>query len=714
MDKRNVKMVQIPTMNTKVKMRCVALRILKSICLFILIILIQAVNAAAANREYDLVIEFKDVNFTGKAVKAMTINGNIPGPTLFMTEGDYVKIRVHNRMPVETSIHWHGILLPNIQDGVPYLTTPPIKAGKTHTFEFPVIQSGTYWYHSHTGLQEQRGVYGSIVIYAKKERIQTDREYVLVFSDWTDENPDEVLRTLKRGSDYYSLKKGAVQSLSGAVRAKALPEMFQREWIRMPPMDISDVAQDRFLANGKTETLLDANPGETVRLRIINAAASSYFYLQYAGGAMQVVSADGLDVQPVSLNRFLMAIAETYDVLVKVPHKGAFELRATAQDGSGYASAYIGGGKRVNAQDVPKPNLYKMHGGMTMADETHPDKNAMSGQKMNTAGHKAMQMETGKQGTPLPPYKKLRSIKPTTLPNGLPWHTITLNLTGDMERYVWSFNNKILTEADLITIRRGQNVRIIFENETMMHHPMHFHGHFFRILNGQGDHAPLKHTVDVPPLGKQIIEFYGSEDKDWFLHCHILYHMKAGMARVVHYEGSDIDAGVAAARKEPTNFLNQDHWYAWGEASFLSQMTDGSVVFSNTRNILSGAWEYGWEEEEYEIVLTYDYYFNRFFTAFGGMDIIDEDSRGILGIRYLLPLNVESALWVDSEGELRIILEKDLQLTDRLSAFGDVEYDTESEWEWVLGLEWTLNKQFSLVGKYHSEFGLGGGVSIRF
>ena len=430
---------------------------------------------------------------------------------------------------------------------------------------------------------------------------------------------------------------------------------------------------------------------------------------------MQVVAADGLEVQPVSLNRFLMAIAETYDVLVKVPHKGTFEFRATAQDGFGFASAFIGSGKRVKAPPVPKPNLYKMHGGMTMAHETHPDKTAISGQKIKTAGHKAMPMEAAKQPTrPLPPYKKLRSIKPTTLPNGLPRHTITLNLTGDMERYVWSFNNKILTEADLITIRRGQNVRIIFENETMMHHPMHFHGHFFRVLNGQGDHAPLKHTVDVPPLGKQIIEFYGSEDKDWFLHCHILYHMKAGMARVVHYEGSDIDADVAAARKEPANFLKQDHWYAWGEASFLSQMTDGSLVLSNTRNILSGVWEYGWEEEEYEIVLTYDYYFNRFLKAFGGLDITDEDSRGILGVRYLLPLNVESALWVDSEGELRFILEKDLQLTDRLSAFGDVEYDTEIKWDWVLGLEWTLNKQFSLVGKYHSEFGLGCGVSIRF
>lgn len=705
-------------------MRRVVLIIYQSICLFILMLLIQTVNAAAANREYDLVIELTEVNFTGKAVKAMTINEDIPGPTLFMNEGDDVKIRVHNRMPVETSIHWHGILLPNKQDGVPYLTTPPIKAGKTHIFEFPVIQSGTYWYHSHTGLQEQRGVYGSIVIYPKNKRIRADREQILVFSDWTDENPDEILRTLKRGSDYYSLKKGAVQSLSGAFQAKALQEMFQREWMRMPPMDISDVAYDRFLVNGQTETVLAAKPGETVRLRIINAAAASYFYLHYAGGAMQVVSADGLDVEPVSLNRLLMAIAETYDILVKVPHKGAFELRATAQDGSGFASAFIGGGQRVNTPQVPKPNLYKMHAGMNMTHETQSDKNANSEQRMKTSGHKAMQMKAGKQGThdmkfkdeerPLPPYKKLRSIKPTTLPNGLPWHTITLNLTGDMERYVWSFNNKILTEADLITIRRGQNVRIIFENKTMMHHPMHFHGHFFRVLNGQGDHVPLKHTVDVPPLSKQIIEFYGSEDKDWFLHCHILYHMKAGMARVVHYEGSVIDADVAAARKEPTNFLSQDHWYAWGEASFLSQMTDGAFVLSNTRNILSGVWEYGWEEEEYEIVLTYDYYFNRFFKAFGGVDIADEDSRGILGIRYLLPLNVESALWVDSEGELRIILEKDLQLTDRLSAFGDVEYDTESKWDWVLGLEWTQNKQISLVGKYHSEFGLGGGVSIRF
>lgn len=343
---------------------------------------------------------------------------------------------------------------------------------------------------------------------------------------------------------------------------------------------------------------------------------------------------------------------------------------------------------------------------------------------MTTGGHKSMPMTAGKMGEhemtatggerPMPPYQKLRSIKPTTLPNGLPWQTIPLTLTGDMERYVWSFNGKVLTETDVITIRRGQNVRIVFENETMMHHPMHFHGHFFRVLNGQGEHAPLKHTVDVPPLGKQVIEFYGKEDKDWFLHCHILYHMKAGMARVIHYEGSVVDEEIVRARREPGNFLKKDPWYIWGETSLLTQITEGEILLSNTRNIFSAVWEYGWEDKDYEIELTYDYYFDRFLRVLGGLDITDEETRGIVGVRYLLPMNLESTVWIDTEGEFRIRVGKEIQLTDRLGAFGEVEYDTENRWEWIAGAEWTLAKSFSLIGKYHSEFGLGAGLLIRF
>jgi hypothetical protein len=267
--------------------------------------------------EYDLTIAWQEVNFTGHSAKAMTINGQLPGPTLRFTEGDHAVIRVHNLMDVETSIHWHGILLPNGMDGVPFVTFPPIAPGRTFTYEFDLRQSGTYWYHSHTMLQEQRGLYGALVI-APKEETAFDRlrDHVVVLSDWTDEDASSVLHTLKRGSEWYSLQKGSGQSMLGAARLGLLSEYFSRELQRMPPMDLSDVYYDRFLLNGAPEQSLAARPGEQVRLRIIAGSASTFFYLQFAGGPMQIVAADGQPVQPFDEQRLLIAVAETYDVIV--------------------------------------------------------------------------------------------------------------------------------------------------------------------------------------------------------------------------------------------------------------------------------------------------------------------------------------------------------------------------------------------------------------
>ncbi len=522
----------------------------KVIC-FISFLLFLSGTSSAAVREYNLVIAYKNVDFTGREVKAMTINGSIPGPTLRFKEGDFARIHVRNEMDVETSIHWHGILLPNLQDGVPYLTTPPILPSTTYTYEFPIKHSGTYWYHSHTGLQEQRGVFGSIVIEPEVSDIKTDIDHVVVLSDWTDENPDDVLRVLKSGSDYYSLKKGSMQSLLGSIKADAVRDVLKRSWMRMPPMDISDVAYDLFLVNGQSLKTLDAHPSKTVRLRIINAAASTYFYLQYAGGEMKVISADGVNVKPVHMKRFLIAVAETYDVIITIPDKGAYEFRATAQDGSGFTSLFIGRGKRIAAPDVPKPNLYKMHGmGHGSAHK--------AGDMENIIPH-AGKMKMPMNERPLPPYENLRATVSTALSKEHPVREIRLELTGDMERYVWSMNGKTLNEADVIRIRRGENVRFIMVNKTMMHHPMHLHGHFFRVVNKHGDYSPLKHTVDVPPLGSRVIEFYANEENDWFFHCHILYHLKAGMARIVRYEGSAINPEIAKIRPK----LFKEHWYFW-------------------------------------------------------------------------------------------------------------------------------------------------------
>lgn len=655
--------------------------------------------------QYDLTLNHKKMNFTGEDISAMSINDSIPGPTLRFREGDMATIRVHNDMDVPSSIHWHGVLLPHRQDGVPYVSNSPIEPGKTFEFKFPIKQTGTYWYHSHTGLQEQRGVYGAIVITPKDgERIKSDKDEVVVLSDWTNENPDDVLGTLKTGNDFYSLKKGTAQSLYGAAHKKALKDVFKRSLMRMPPMDISDVAYDRFLANGQPEVSISALPGEKLRLRFINAATSTYFYLQYAGGPMQVVSADGIEVQPVKLNRFLLAVAETYDLIITVPKGGAYELRATAQDGSSHTAIFIGNGKRVFAPDVPKPNLFKMR--MPMNGNKMSD----SGKAHDMAGMKGMNMLRER---PLSPYAKLRSLNPSSLPPENPVREVVINLTGDMERYIWSINNEIISEDNVIRIRHGENVRFILVNKTMMHHPMHLHGHFFRVINKQNDYSPLKHTVDVPPLSTQIIEFEGNEYNDWFFHCHILYHAKAGMARVVSYIDDEMDADIKEIRPN----LYKDSWYSWVNGTVQSHMTDGVAILSDSKNIFSTNWEVGWQEvagSEYDIELAYDRYISRFLTVFFGGNFTSDFERGIFGVRYLLPLNFDSEIRIDTSGELRVTIGKQLQLTNRLGIFGDFEYDTKSEFEWVAGARYILSKNLSIVGQYHSDFGLGAGLGFIF
>jgi hypothetical protein len=429
-----------------------------------------------------------------------------------------------------------------------------------------------------------------------------------------------------------------------------------------------------------------------VRLRIINGSSSTYFYLNYAGGAMKVIAADGQDVVPVDMGRMLIAIAETYDVLVTVPEGGAYEFRATAQDGTGHSSLYLGEGGRVYAADIPKPDIYKNGGGMHKSG----------------AGDLSMADDP----RPMPPYESLRSLEPTTLPEGNETKEFTLTLGGDMERYVWTINGKTLSASDTILIRKGENVRFILENKTMMHHPMHLHGHFFRVLNGQGEYSPLKHTVDVVPGGKTIIEFAADQEKDWFFHCHILYHLAAGMARVVHYEGSVMDPDIAAIRHK----LYEDPVYYWADAALMSNMTEGLITIENTKNTINASWEFGWEDREYEIVLTYNRYINRLLSVFGGADITNEDqnNRGVFGIEYLLPLLVDGTAWIDTDGDLRVILDKEMRITDRVTAFGELQYDTESEWEWKAGGTFMIGKNVSLIGQYYTEFGGGGGLLVQF
>ena len=771
--------------------------------------------ARAERREYDLVIAQQTVNITGKDRPAMTINGGIPGPTLRFIEGDHAVIRVQNTMNVETSIHWHGLLLPNEMDGVPYITYPPIGPGKTFEYEFDIRQSGTYWYHSHTSLQEQQGVYGSFVIEpGKKGNFDAVRDQVVMLSDWTEENPHTVLHTLKRGGEWYPIRKNSAQSILGAIRLGMLGDYLSRELQRMPPMDLSDVYYDQFLLNGKREEHLNARPGERIRLRVIDGSASSFFYLEFSGGPLKIISADGQLVEPVDIERFLIGVAETYDVLVTVPSAGSYEFRATAQDGSGHTSLWIGDGHQFLAKDVPLPNLYKTMGGLSLSsvfvltpsesvgmtprdvEMGKFDKPGMNGKQgmdkmqmntapvsaasprgqgmestmagMNNSGDKMQgmgasdsqmsgmkdaasstpshsgqseAMDEKRPGTwlgllandlssrgplmedgmneerPWAPYDKLRSLKSTSFNPIRPVREVRLTLDGDMERFVWFINDKPLSESDSIAIHKGELVRFIMINQTMMHHPMHLHGHFFRVINGQGDYSPLKHTVDVAPMSTTVIEFNADEFGDWFFHCHLLYHMESGMARVVHYDGFQLNPAMTAERPK----LYTDEFYLFGELDAMSQMSQGLMTLSNSRNIFSAEGKVGWgnvDKVGWEFTPTYDYYLNRFSSVFSGVDLqgvggIDKNV-GIFGARYLLPLNIRSRSWVDTDGAFQFALGRRLDLTPRLKPFAEFEFDTKDRWEIRSGISYILNRDISLIGQWHSDFGWGAGLQVRF
>ncbi len=315
---------------------------------------------------------------------------------------------------------------------------------------------------------------------------------------------------------------------------------------------------------------------------------------------------------------------------------------------------------------------------------------------------------------PLPPYAALRARQASALPEEAPTRTIRLRLTGNMDRYVWSFDGKTLAEADVIPVRRGEVLRVELENTTMMHHPLHLHGHFFRVLGAGASrrddpYAPLKHTVDVAPMQTTTIEFLAAAEADWFFHCHVLYHMKAGMSRIIHYEGDAPDPALAEERAK----LFRDPIYAWAEASGLSQFTEGQAIASNRRHELGVEWEIGYRGDvDHEVLPRYRYHVNRFYRLIAGASLEDERNVGIFGAEALLPLNFEGRAWVDTRGHGRFVLAKELDLTTRLGFVGDVEYDTEQGFEGSTGLRYRVHRHAAIAAEWHSEFGVGGGVEL--
>ena len=669
--------------------------------------------------EYAFDIDAITVDYSGQPVQALAVGGQIPAPTIEATVGDTLRVTFHNKLDEDSSVHWHGVLLPHDQDGVPWLNTQPIGPGSSFTYEYTVRHAGTYWYHSHSGLQEQRGIYGALVFHPRRPTLAAERDYVVVFSDWTDENPEQVLRNLKKDGDYYARQKDSVQSWDEALAQgqEAVDNRLRGAWMRMGGMDLSDVGYNLFLSNGAREPTLAAEAGERARLRLINASASSYLDVEFAGGPMTLIAADGIDVAPQKVKRLRMAVAETYDVIVDIPERRAYALRATSEDGTGHSDAFIGVGERVHAPDLPRPNLYLMshaghgshgaggHGGETSEHHHH---------QMSHADHAAHGV--GDPGDEiiehLTDYAPLRAKTSTALPEGAPVREVRLKLTGNMERYIWSFNNQPLSQANSLLIRKGENVRFILDNETMMHHPLHLHGHFFRVLNGQGDYSPLKHTVNVAALSRTVIEFQANEEKDWFFHCHNLYHMKTGMARVVSYEDSSIIDRATIKR-----IAHDDDWYFRSETQALSQMTAGDWAAANVHNVFELEYDFDYGKD-YKAEVFYKRYAGRFLNFQAGAHLKREegeaDNVAAIGLGYTLPLLIDADLRLDSNRDLRLRLHSEMQLTQRVKLSWKWELATGDKDEYRVGLAWEVNKTLSLITVHDSDFHTAVGAQFMF
>ncbi len=516
--------------------------------------------------EFDLTIAQSLVNFTGKPRLATTINGSVPGPTLHWREGETITIRVTNHLQEFTSIHWHGILLPYQMDGVPGLSYKGIAPGETFTYTFKVQQSGSYWYHSHSGFQEQQGMYGAIVIEpAVKDEYIAQRDYVISLSDWSDEDPMRVFKNLKTQSSYYNFNQPTALDFFDDVAKEGWDAAVgkRKMWneMRMNPTDLADVSAHTYtyLMNGTTPA---ANwtglfkPGESVRLRIINSSAMSFFDLRIPGLKMTVIQADGQAIVPVTVDEIRIGVAETYDVLV-TPRDEVYTIFAQSMDRTGYACGSLaqqaGLSAAIPALDKPEPlTMGDMMGDMSGMDHSEHDMAGMSDKKPIQVRHAKTEygpsvdqrVDTPRtnlddpgiglrnNGRRVLSYADLRSL-PNIMDTRAAEHEIELHLTGNMERYTWQFDGLEFGQSSPVHFPYGKRIRVVLVNDTMMSHPMHLHGMWSDLEHPDGGVQVRKHTIIVQPA--QRISFLTTADAQgrWAWHCHLLFHMDAGMFREV-------------------------------------------------------------------------------------------------------------------------------------------------------------------------------------
>lgn len=729
-------------------------------------ILLLFINYSQAQKtvHYDLYIRDTTLNFTGILKRAIAVNGQIPMPTLTFTEGDTAEIVVHNELNEQTSLHWHGLFLPNQEDGVPYLTQMPIEPHTMYTYRFPIIQNGTHWYHSHSGLQEQIGMYGSFIM-LKRSDDESYRKGIddlpslpIVLSEWTNYNPNNVHRMLHNASDWFAIKKGTTQSYTEAIKQGHFKTKIKNEWKRMLAMDVSDVYYNKLLINGNSEMQLsDYKPGDKVRLRVSNGGASTYFWLTYSGGKMEVVANDGNDVVPVSVDRLIIAVAETYDIIITIPeYEASFEFLATSEDRTNSVSMYLGSGPKQLVDPLPKlkyfegmkmmNSMMKMNGdlddmGMQMSLNKmdmnvvmYPEiTGALNNKKSSSEAINYNSNEISEIVTLN--YSMLASTEATTLPNNSPVKVLKFELTGNMNRYVWSLDNKVVSESDKILIKKGEIVRIIIYNGSMMRHPMHLHGHDFRVINGQGKSAPLKNTLDIMPMETDTIEFLANVEGDWFFHCHILYHMMSGMGRVFTYENQQLNPLIVNPKFAQRKLFSEDrkpHFMV--ENDFATNGNDGNYMLQNTRWSFGTEWRLGYNDMHgYETethlgryvgkmqwfmpYIGFDWRYRSMVltdhekTLFGQKDGKDNRSNMCIGFMYTLPMLIHFEAEIFTNGIVRLqLMREDIPISKRLRAGFMVNTDK----EYMVELKYILNRNMSIRTHYDSDMGFGLGLTVNY
>ncbi|NQY42664.1 MAG: multicopper oxidase domain-containing protein [Legionellales bacterium] len=532
-------------------------------------------------KSVELRINYKDVNFTGKTVQALAINDQIPAPILRFKEGEFVELIVYNEMNEPTAVHWHGLILPWKMDGVAYVTQQPILPKEKFIYKFKLNQSGTYWYHAHFNLQEQRGLYGAFIIEPQNNPVKVDRDYPIVLSDWIDTTPGQVFLNLKKDGDYYVSKFPMQPSLarfindynkSAQVERNILMMSYKMmQTMRMSVYDLSDVAYDEFLINGKSTKspwFGKIKKGEIVRLRFINAGASTIFKIKIENEDMKIIHVQGNDVQPYIVSSLSIAPGETYDVLIKIVKNEPYIIYAESNDSLGSIYGILAN-ENTNAipsiEKFPLPKPVSM-GHNSVSHEDHSMKPTNSNHAMSK--HNSMQYQHIKKNVSkksmdnmtvlnTSKYRNVKAVRKTNNPNKN-FTTIKMDLTGFMHSYRWFINGVPEYLSKPYMIEKNKRYRLIFNNTTMMHHPMHLHGHWMILRNGNGAYDPLLHTIDVSP-GENVIADFDADANggQWIFHCHNLYHMKAGMAAIFRYVPNSINTNPY----ENLNGHPNNHWY---------------------------------------------------------------------------------------------------------------------------------------------------------